>query len=116
MADNPMQTAIQPFVKLAQGNMELLSRFAGSPEALSQASTNMQGMLQQNQESAAKLLQSGAFSQLMQGMLKNYTEFLTELGQTSMAVATQAQEAMTRQAQQATDNVIDASEARTRRR
>jgi hypothetical protein len=114
--DNPMQTVIQPFVKLVQGNMELIAKFSTSPEAASQAGSNLQGLFQQNQESATRLFQSNAFAQLMQGMLKNYTEFMTELGQTGMAVATQAQEAMVRQTQQATDNVVDVSSGPRSRR
>ena len=60
-------------------------------------------------------MQSGAFAQMMQGLLKNYTEFFTELSQSSMAMLSQGQAAMTRQAQETTNEVIDATEARVRR-
>ena len=48
-------------------------------------------------------------------MLKNYTEFMLELGQSWMAVLAQGQAAMMRQAQEVSQNVVDASEARGRR-
>ena len=83
-------------------------------EPLVQAPSASQ-LFQQASESATKLMQSGAFATLMQGMLKNYTEFLTELSQSWMALMTQGQTAMTRQVQDTTDGVIDATEARGRR-
>ncbi len=115
MQDNLMQAQTQPFVKLAQANMDLLTRFSTSPEVSAQASANASQLFQQASESAMKLMQSGAFAHLMQGMLKNYTEFLTELSQSGMAMLSQGQAAMTHQVQEATDGVIDATEARSRR-
>jgi hypothetical protein len=88
MQDNVMQTALQPFIKLTQANMDLLTKFSMSPEAI---------------------------PQLMQGMLKNYTEFMTEVGQSGMAALAQGQAAMMRQVQEASETVVDASEARARR-
>lgn len=115
MQDKLMQAQTQPFVKLAQANMELLTRFSTSPEVTEQASANASQLFQQASESAMKLMQSGAFAQLMQGMLKNYTEFLTELSQSGMAMFSQAQAAMTSQLEEATDGVIDVTDARRRR-
>ena len=115
MQDNLMQAQIQPFVKLAQANMELFTRFSTSPEVTAQASANASQIFQQASGSAMKLMQSGAFAHVMQGMLKNYTEFLAELSQSGMAMLSQGQAAVTRQVQEATDNVIDATEARGRR-
>jgi hypothetical protein len=51
----------------------------------------------------------------MQGMLKNYTEFVMEFAQTGMAVLAQGQAAMARQAEEIGSNVIDAADARERR-
>lgn len=115
MQDNIMQAQTQPFVKLAQANMELLTRFSTSPEVASQATANASQLFQQASESAMKLMQSGAFAHMMQGMVKNYTEFLTELSQSGMAMMSQGQAAMTRHVQDATNNVIDATDARGRR-
>ena len=115
MQDNLMQAQAQPFVKLAQANMDLLTRFSSSPEVTAQASANASQLFQQASESAMKLMQSGAFAHLMQGMLKNYTEFLTELSQSGMAMLSQGHAVMTHQVQEATNGVIDATEARSRR-
>jgi hypothetical protein len=110
-----IQAQAQPFFKLAQANMDLFTRFSTSPEMTAQASANASQLFQQATESAMKLMQSGAFAQMMQGMLKNYTEFLAELSQSSMAMMSQGQAALTRQVQEATDNVVDATEVRARR-
>jgi len=115
MQDNLVQAQTHPFVKLAQANMDLLTRFSTSPDVTAQASANASQLFQQASESAMKLMQSGAFAHVMQGMLKNYTEFLTELSQSGMATLSQGQAAMTRQVKQATDAVVDATDARGRR-
>lgn len=115
MQDNLMQAQTQPFVKLAHANMDLLTRFSTSPEVTSQATANASQLFQQASESAMKLMQSGAFAHMMQGMLKNYTEFFTELSQSGMAMMSQGQAAMTRQVQEATNGVIDASGSREKR-
>ena len=93
--------------------MELLGKFSTSPDVMAQAGNNLQGVFQQNQESASKLMQSSAFAQLAQGMLKNYSDFMMELGQAGMSAMTQAQSTMVSQTKQATDNVVEASK-RTR--
>lgn len=106
---------MQPFYKLAQANMDLLTRFSTSPEVTAQATANASQLFQQATESAMKLMQSGAFAHVMQGMLKNYTEFLAELSQSGMALMSQGQAALVRQAQEATDGVIDTTTVRARR-
>jgi hypothetical protein len=47
-----LQTAMQPFVKLRQAYMELISKFSMSPEVTSQAIHDAQAIFQQAQESA----------------------------------------------------------------
>ena len=115
MHDTLMQYQTQPFVKLAQANMDLLTRFSTSPEVTAQASASASQLFQQASESAMKIMQSGAFAHLMQGMLKNYTEFLSELSQSGMAMLNQGQAAMTQQLQDVTRGVIDATQASGRR-
>lgn len=112
MQDNVTQTAMQPYLKLVQGNLELLAKFATSPEVAAQAAATAQALMQRSQESAASLVQSSAFAQLAQGMLKNYTEFLTELGQSCMALFMQAPAAMAQQLQEASKQVVDAGTRR----
>jgi hypothetical protein len=115
MQDNLMQAQTQPFIKLAQANMDLLTRFSTSPEITAEASANASQFFQQASESAMKLMQSGALAQVMQGMLKNYTEFLMELSQGGMAMLSQGQSVMSRQVQEASNGVITAADARGRR-
>lgn len=110
-----IQAQAQPFYKLAQANMDLFTRFSTSPEVTAQATTNASQLFQQATESAMKLMQSGAYAHMMQGLLKNYTEFLAELSQSGMTMMSQGQAALARQAQEVTDGVIDATEVRARR-
>lgn len=105
----------QPFIKLAQSNMELLTRFASAPEVMTQATAGASQLFQQATTSAQKLMNSGAFAHLMQGMLSNYIEFLGEVSQGSMTALMAGQAAFTRQAQEATDTVIDEAQVRGRR-
>lgn len=58
--------------------------------------STMQGLLRQTQKSTTGLVQSTAFAQLARGMLRNHTEFLTEAGQSGMALLAQGQAEMTR--------------------
>ena len=99
MQSNIMQTQAQPFLKLVQANMDLLTQFSTSPEVTSQTTTNASQLFQQGPAFAMKFMNSGAFAQLMQGMMKNYTEFLTELGQSTMAIASQGQAALLQRTQ-----------------
>lgn len=114
MQDQAAQFPIQPFVKLAQANMELLARFSTSPEVLSQSAAITKNLIQQSQQVATSLMQSTAFMELTQGVLENYTEFLTEWSRSSMTSLVQVPAAMVARAQEAA-NVVDVAEARGRR-
>ena len=110
-----LQSALQPLMKLTQANMELLTQFSTSPELLSQSMANAQQQLQQGQKTAFNLAQSGAFAQLTQGVLKNYTDFVTELSQGGMAALAEGQAELVRRTQEAGATVIDATTARGKR-
>ena len=60
-------------------------------------------------------MQTGAFAQMLQGMMRNYSEFVMELNRSAMAMMSQGQAAMVRQVQEASDGVIDVTDARVRR-
>lgn len=79
----------QPFLRLAHANVELLIRFALSPEVVSQSLASGRCMFLRTQESAMSLAQSSAFAQLTQGMLKNYTACMMEVVQSGMALLAQ---------------------------
>jgi hypothetical protein len=106
---------VQPFMKLAQSNMELWSKFSQSPEVMSEATRNMNSFFEQAQTSATSLARSHAFTGLMQGMVKNYTDFVSELTQSAYAMMSQGQATFLQQTQEATAHVIDAADARSRR-
>ena len=110
-----MQTQAAPFVKLMQANIDLLTQFSTSPEVMSQATANANQLFQQASGSTMRLMQSGAFAQVMQGMMKNYTEFLTELGQSTTAMMSQANAALLQQSQDATNGITEATDIRGRR-
>jgi hypothetical protein len=116
MQSNIVQSeAIQPFVRLAQSNMELWSKFSQSPEVMAEATRNVKSFMEQAQNSTASLARSQAFTGLMQGMVKNYADFVSELTQSTYAMMSLGQATFLQQTQEATDNVIDATDARTRR-
>ena len=108
-------TALQPFIRLAQSNMELVSRFALSPEVTSEAMRAMQSCMEQASALAAAFIQSRAFAELAQGLIRNQTEFVTDLSQSAYAVMGQAQATLLQHAQEATSNVIDVATARATR-
>ena len=93
-------------MKLAQANMELMSKYAFSPEVMSEATRSVQVMLEQSQESFMRLGQSQAFPGLIQGLAQNYTEFVTELAQSAYAAMSQGQAALMQQAIDASSNVV----------
>jgi len=115
MQDNVMQVPAQPYVKLMQANMNLFTEFSTSPEVSAQASANASQLFQQATQSAMNVMQSSAFTRLVQGMLKNYTEFVTELGQGAMLAMSQGQASLVNRVQQAAGEVVDAADARGRR-
>jgi len=115
MQIDALNVQAQPFIKLAQSNMELLTRFSTSPEVSAQATASAGQLFQQASASAMNLMNSGAFAQLMQGMLKNYTTFVSEVGQGGMAMWSAGQSELIRQTQEAAATAIDGTTARRRR-
>lgn len=109
------QSALQPFTKLTQANMELVTRFAASPEVTTQAINDAQKLFQQVQQSAMTLAHSQAFAGMMQGFMTNYTEFLTEMGHSATAMLSQGQAAFMQQANEAASNAVAATQTGARR-
>ena len=111
MQDYVIQATSQPFLRLVQSNMELFTRFSTSPDVAAQAGR----LLQQTGESAMNLMQSAAFAQMLQGLIKNYTEFMIELNQGALSLASQGQAAGARQAQETAQEAVDMADVRGRR-
>jgi hypothetical protein len=72
---------MQPFMKLVQANMALLSK---AVPAGTTAAPSTPGAF-------PGLPSPAVFTEITQGLTKNYSEFLTEVSQNSMALLTQAQ-------------------------
>jgi len=115
MQDILQSSAMQPFIKLAQGNMQLLTEFSTSPEVAGKFQENAQTLFKQGQESATQLFQSNAFLRMMQGMMKNYSEFMLEFSQSGMAALAQGQQQMLSQVQEVTETAVDATTRAARR-
>ena len=88
---NPMQ----PFLNLVQANMALVSKYAMSPDAVAQAMSQFQAAMTQGPGAAKALPQSAtAFAELAQGLMENYTRFMSELTQSGMSFFAQGQDAL----------------------
>jgi hypothetical protein len=111
---NAVQATIQPFIKLVQANMELLNGFSSSLELSSAASSHTSNPIQQAQENFGKLMQNQAMTTLMQGLLKNYTEFMHEFSQGGMALMTHTHDTLQQQGRAAADHALDATHSRVR--
>jgi hypothetical protein len=106
---------MQPFINLMQSNMGLLAKYAMSPEAMTQAMTQLQAAMKQTPGSTSPLAQSGALAELTQGMMENYTRFMSEVTQNSMALFAQGQGAFLQQAQDAADAAGEGGRSRRTR-
>ena len=113
MQDPVIPNPMQPFINLVQNNMTLLARYATSPEAMAQAIGQVQAAMMQGPGAPAKpLSQSAAFAELAQGMMENYTRFMSEMMQSGMAMFMQGQGAMLEQAQNAADAASEGGRGR----
>jgi len=101
MQEHPFQPLLQPWLKLAQNNLARMNRFSFAPEVVSQAMAQSQNLFHQMVETSTRLTHSNAYAELVQGLMRNYSEFLSELGQGSMAVLSAGQADWLQQAQQA---------------
>lgn len=101
------QALVQPFMRLAQANLQLFTQFSSSPEMVTLFMNNAQKMLwplpdnpmlpalsegdagklaEQTQRNVVRMAQSDAFGDLLKGMMQNYLRFLIELNQGSMSL------------------------------
>jgi hypothetical protein len=111
---NAVQATVQPFMKLMQTNMELLNKFTGSLDLSTAAGTHTATQIQAAQDALAKLMQSNAVSNLVQGLMKNYTDFISEFSQQGATLVSQTQETLHQQTREAADHVMDATQSRVR--
>jgi hypothetical protein len=102
MPTDMMQPFMAPFTKLAQSNLELLTKFSLSPETVSQAMAQAQRMFMQQAPGTPLQVPPNALADLMLGLMKNYMEFLMELGQGSASLMQQAPATLAKATQHAT--------------
>ncbi len=115
MQNTAAETMMQPFMKLAQSNTELLTRFATSPEVTAQATKFVEDMMRQMQDLTMRLSESSATSTLAQGLMNNYLEFWRDLSGSMTTSLTQGQSALAEQAEVAANRAIDMTQANVRR-
>jgi hypothetical protein len=113
--DNPIQAALQPYVKLVQSNMELLGRYSKFPEAMTQAMAKTQSLLRPGHGTPSSRAQPPAFAELVQGMVKNHASFMEKVAQSGIAMLAQGQAALLQQTQQATERLASSAKGRARR-
>ena len=117
MQNSPFQAdALQPFMKLMQANMDLLTRYAFSPEAATEAMRNFQAILSPGEDAFSKMAPPQALVGLVQGLTQNYTQFLAEISQTAYGAMFQGPLALMQQMQAAGGNFVDMATRGTRAR
>jgi hypothetical protein len=98
MPTEAFETLLAPYTKLMRANMDLVSKFATSPEVMSQTLAATQKLADPGRDPAANLFTSNAFSDFLLGFVKNWMEFLTDLGQSTLSLMDQGQEAFLKRA------------------
>lgn len=98
MPTDAFETLLSPYTKLARANMDLVAKFSTSPEVMSQTLGSAQKLSSGSADAANGLLASNAFSDFLLGLLKNWMEFWTDLGQSALAFMDQSQEVFLKKA------------------
>jgi hypothetical protein len=94
MPTDAFETLLNPYTKLVRANMELMAKFSTSPEVMSQTLGTAQKFADQGRDSATNLFTSNAFSDFLMGLVTNWLEFLTDLGQSALTFMDQSHELM----------------------
>lgn len=107
MTQDLLFSALHPSLRLAQANTALFMRYASSPEVMHEAMNVGSQFAQQAGTVALKLMHGPAYSELTQGLMKNWLSFLSECSQVGMSTMTEGQAALWRQAETATRQTLD---------
>jgi hypothetical protein len=112
-----LESAVQPYLKLALSNLELMKHFSVVPALKPATTEESKHPFLVAQSQLAQLTQSVELTHIVQAALKNYTEFLLEVGQSNLFVVSQAQETLARsqdsfvrQGQSVVENIVAAAE------
>ena len=93
MPTEAFETLLSPYAKLMRANMELIAKFSTSPEVLSRTLGTAPKLADSGRDAAMNLFASNAFNDFLLGLVKNWMEFLTDLGQSALSLMDQGQEA-----------------------
>lgn len=112
-----LESAVQPYLKLALSNLELMKHLSVVPELKPVSTEESKNPFLVVHSQLAQLTQSVELTHIVQAALKNYTEFLLEVGQSNLFVVNQAQEtlarsqdSLVRQGQSVVENIVAAPE------
>ena len=94
-----MINTIQPFVNLANANLQATSRFFHSPDLARITRDNTDKFDQVAQESVTRITRSDALQQWSRELIQNYSRFTNECTQSVFAMMTQAPNILAHQAQ-----------------
>lgn len=94
-----MLNTIQPFVNLANANLQATSHFFQAPELSELSKTNTDRVSQVAEESFRQLTESDALRRLSREMIQNYSRFTNECMQSYFALMTQMPNSLANQVQ-----------------
>lgn len=104
MQEDLIQNSTQPFIKLAQSNMELVNKMMPTPEAMSTSMNEIGKMFQQQPAGLpANFSHVTAIGHMAQCMFQNYVVFMMEIGRCATAAMSQGQDTLKRTAEQANE-------------
>ena len=104
MQETLTQTSIQPFIKLAQSNMDLFTRMLPTPEAMSTSMSDIEKMFQQQSVGMPSHFSNvNAFGQMAQCMIHNYVVCMMEIGRCATTAMSQGQDTLKRTAEDANE-------------
>ena len=92
MPTDAFETLLAPYSKLARANMDLFARFSSSPEILNQTLGTAQKLATDGRDPAAGLLGANAYLDFLLGLVKNWLDFWTDLGQSTLGLVDQGQD------------------------
>ncbi|NML18263.1 hypothetical protein [Azohydromonas caseinilytica] len=92
MPTDAFETLLAPYSKLARANMELFARFSSSPEILNQTLGTAQKLATEGRDPNAGLPGANAYMDFVMGLVKNWLDFWTDLGQSALGLMDQGQD------------------------
>ncbi len=109
MNEELIQNSTQPFIKLAQSNMDLVTKMLPTPEAMNSSMAEVEKLFHQPTGLSGNITNVNAFGQLAHCMFSNYTVFMMEMGRYATQCMLQGQDNIRRSTQQATEAVDQGS-------